>query len=162
MAGSRETGSETGGSAGCSAEVADVSARELAATRIFDAQRELVFKAWTTPEHLAQWWGPRGFTNTFQEFDLRPGGVWRFIMHGPHGADYPNQSVFVEIVPPERIVLQHVSEPRFQVTAIFEDLGGKTRLTFRHPVSYRANAILRARTHRVRLSLCPSALPMLQ
>ncbi|MCM3273807.1 SRPBCC family protein [Paenibacillus elgii] len=104
---------------------------ELSTTRIFDAPRELVFKAWILPEHLSQWWGPKGFTNTFQKFDLRPGGTWEFIMHGPDGTDYRNKCVFVEIVEPERIVLQHVSGPRFQVTATFEDLAGKTRLTFR-------------------------------
>ncbi|GGE12847.1 activator of HSP90 ATPase [Marinithermofilum abyssi] len=104
---------------------------ELVTTRIFDAPRDLVFKAWTSPVHLAQWWGPKGFTNTFQEFDLRPGGTWQFIMHGPDGVDYKNKSVFVEIVKPERIVFQHVSGPKFQVTATFEELDDKTRLTFR-------------------------------
>jgi uncharacterized protein YndB with AHSA1/START domain len=62
---------------------------------------------------------------------MRPGGTWQFIMHGPDGVDYQNKSVFVEIVKPERIVFQHVSGPKFQVTATFEDLDGKTRLTFR-------------------------------
>jgi uncharacterized protein YndB with AHSA1/START domain len=100
-------------------------------TRIIDASREIVFSAWTTPELLAQWWGPKGFTNTFHEFDLRPGGNWRFIMHGPNGVDYPNQCIFVEISSPERIVLHHVSPVhQFQITADFEDLQGKTKLTF--------------------------------
>ncbi|WP_331436832.1 SRPBCC domain-containing protein [Gordoniibacillus kamchatkensis] len=76
-------------------------------------------------------WGPKGFTNTFQEFDMRPGGTWQFIMHGPDGVDYRNKSVFAEIVQPERIVFDHVSGPRFQVMATFEDFGGKTKLTFR-------------------------------
>ena len=107
-----------------------LSDREIVTTRVFDAPRELVFKAWTDPDHLAKWWGPKGFTNTFQEFDMRPGGVWRFIMHGPDGVDYKNKSVFVEVVKPERIVLQHVSGPRFQVTAAFAEETGKTRLTF--------------------------------
>jgi uncharacterized protein YndB with AHSA1/START domain len=107
-----------------------LSDREIVTTRVFDAPRELVFKAWTHPDHLAKWWGPKGFTNTFQEFDMRPGGVWRFIMHGPDGVDYKNKSVFVEVVKPERIVLQHVSGPRFQVTATFTQQAGKTRLTF--------------------------------
>ena len=69
-----------------------LSDREIVTTRVFDAPRELVFKAWTDPDHLAKWWGPKGFTNTFQEFDMRPGGVWRFIMHGPDGVDYKNKS----------------------------------------------------------------------
>jgi uncharacterized protein YndB with AHSA1/START domain len=106
------------------------SDREIVTTRIIDAPRELVFKAWTDPEHLAQWWGPKGFTNTFQEFDMRPGGVWRFVMHGPDGVDYKNKSVFAEIVRPERIVFQHVSGPQFQVTVTFDEQAGKTRLTF--------------------------------
>jgi len=106
-----------------------VDPEELAA-RVLDAPRELVFRAWTDPDHLAKWWGPKGFTNTFQEFDLRPGGVWRFVMHGPDGVDYKNKSVFVEVVKPERIVFHHVSGPRFQVTATFAGQAGKTMLTF--------------------------------
>jgi uncharacterized protein YndB with AHSA1/START domain len=104
---------------------------EIISTREFDAPREHVFQAWTAPELLARWWGPEGFTNTFHEFDLRPGGTWRFVMHGPNGVDYPNHNVFAEIVPRERIVLDHLSNPEFRVTATFEDLEGRTRLTFR-------------------------------
>jgi uncharacterized protein YndB with AHSA1/START domain len=107
------------------------SEREIVTARLFDAPRERVFKAWIDPVHLAQWWGPKGFTNTFEEFDLRPGGNWRFVMHGPNGVDYKNHSVFVEIVKAERIVLEHVSGPQFQVTATFAEQAGKTRLTFR-------------------------------
>ena len=105
--------------------------REIVTTRVFDAPRERVFRAWTDPDHLAKWWGPKGFTNTFQEFDMKPGGVWRFVMHGPDGVDYKNKSVFVEVVKPERIVFQHVSGPRFKVTATFAEEAGKTRLIFR-------------------------------
>ncbi|PYM42811.1 MAG: polyketide cyclase [Candidatus Rokuibacteriota bacterium] len=108
-----------------------LSEREIVTTRVIDAPRERVFKAWTDPEHLAQWWGPKGFTNTFQEFDMRPGGAWRFVMHGPDGVDYKNKSVFVEIVRPERIVFKHVSGPQFQVTATFTEQAGKSRLIFR-------------------------------
>jgi uncharacterized protein YndB with AHSA1/START domain len=89
-----------------------------------------VFRAWTDPEHLVRWWGPKGFTSTFQAFDLRPGGVWRFVMHGPDGLDCKNKSVFVEIVRPERIVFQHVSGPAFLVTATFAEQAGKTKVTF--------------------------------
>lgn len=105
--------------------------REIATTRILDASRDRVFRAWTDPEQLARWWGPKGFTNTFYEFDLRPGGAWRFVMHAPDGVDYQNHSVFVEVVAPERIVFNHISGPRFTVAAVFEDLGGRTRVTFR-------------------------------
>jgi uncharacterized protein YndB with AHSA1/START domain len=106
--------------------------REIVSTRVFDYPRELVFQAWTDPVHLARWWGPKGFTNTFHEFDLRRGGVWRFVMHGPDGVDYENKSVFVEVVKPERIVFNHL-EPmhKFQVTAGFVEQAGKTKVTFR-------------------------------
>ena len=77
---------------------------ELVATREFDVPRELVFRAWTTPDLLARWWGPKGFTHTFHECDMRPGGMWKFAMHGPDGVDYPNHNVFVEFVQPERVV----------------------------------------------------------
>ena len=81
---------------------------EIVSTRVFDAPREVVFRAFTDPALLARWWGPKGFTNTFHEFDPRPGGAWRFVMHGPDGTDYPMTKDFVEVVPPERIVLQHI------------------------------------------------------
>lgn len=111
----------------------DLADREIVTTRVFDTPRERLFRAWTDPDDLAHWWGPKGFTNTFQEFDPRPGGAWRFVMHGPDGVDYPNESVFVEVVEPERLVFRHL-EPihEFLATATFEDLGGgKTRLTWR-------------------------------
>jgi uncharacterized protein YndB with AHSA1/START domain len=113
------------------ASAGNTTDREIVATRVFDAPRELMFKMWTEPEHIAQWWGPRGFTTTIYEMDVRPQGVWRFVMHGPDGADYQNKIVYLEIEGPERIVYDHVSGPRFQSTATFEDLGGKTRLTVR-------------------------------
>lgn len=111
---------------------AALSDREIVTARVFDVPRERLFKAWTDPDHLVHWWGPKGFTNTFQEFDLRPGGFWRFVMRGPNGVEHPNESVFVEIVEPERLVFDHL-EPvhEFRVTVTFEDLGGKTRLVWR-------------------------------
>ncbi|MDZ4684796.1 MAG: SRPBCC family protein [Planctomycetaceae bacterium] len=105
--------------------------REIVTTRLIDAPREKVFRAWTEPEHLQRWWGPTGFTNTFHEFDLQPGGHWRFIMHGPNGVDHPNHSLFVEIVPPERIVFDHLSVHLFRVVATFVEEAGQTRVTFR-------------------------------
>src|SRR5262245_36352617 len=67
------------------------SNREIVITRLINAHRALVFEAWITPEYVAKWWGPNGFTNTIHEMDVRPGGVWRFTMHGPAGVDYPNR-----------------------------------------------------------------------
>jgi len=86
---------------------------------------------WTDPKHVALWWGPNGFTNTIYEMDVRPGGVWRFVMHGPDGVDYQNKIVYDEIVKPERIVYSHVSGPQFQVTATFTEQRDKTKLTVR-------------------------------
>jgi uncharacterized protein YndB with AHSA1/START domain len=115
----------------------DRDPKSIIGIREFDAPRELVFSAWTDPRHLAQWWGPIGFTTTTSRFDFRPGGVWRFIMHGPDGRDYQNRIMFDEITPPERIVYRHdgaeedVESVRFRQTVIFEDLGGRTRITWR-------------------------------
>ncbi|WP_235885925.1 SRPBCC family protein [Paenibacillus cymbidii] len=114
---------------------------ELVTTRVIDAPRALVYNAWAKPEHLARWWGPDGFTNTFHVFDWRPGGLWEFVMHGPNGIDYANKSEFVE-VGPERIVLRHICEPYFQLTAVLEDLGGQTRLTWRQ--RFETEAVLNA------------------
>ena len=102
--------------------------REIATTRVFDAPRDLVFDAWTDPEHVAQWWGPNGFTTTTHSMDVRPGGEWIFIMHGPDGTDYKNHIVYREVVRPERLVYDHVSGPLFRATVIFEAEGDKTRI----------------------------------
>src|SRR5207245_576035 len=104
---------------------------ELVLTRMLDAPRGLVFEAWTTCEHLARWWGPRGFTNTIHEMDVRPGGVWRFVMHGPDGVDNQNKVVYLEIVRPELLVYDHVSGPRFHVTVTFAERRGKTEVSVR-------------------------------
>ena len=80
------------------------SRAELLIKRTFDAPRKLVFKVWTDPKHLAQWWGPRGFTTEVHEMDVGPGGVWRYSMHGPDGSDYPFDGVYVEVVEPEWLV----------------------------------------------------------
>jgi len=109
----------------------DASDRELVTTRVLSAPRERVFSAFSEAGQLAQWWGPEGFRNTFHEFDLRAGGAWRYTMHGPNGADYPNESVFVEVVKPERIVIEHVSGPRFRLTITLAAEAGRTRLTWR-------------------------------
>jgi uncharacterized protein YndB with AHSA1/START domain len=107
------------------------SSREILTTRLIGAPRDLVWKAWTEPEHLAQWWGPQGFSNTFHTFDLRPGGEWRFTMRGPDGTDYQNRMIFAEIEAPARLVLDHVSGPRFRAEATFTDRDGQTELSFR-------------------------------
>jgi uncharacterized protein YndB with AHSA1/START domain len=117
-------------------ETTDTADREIVTTRIFDAPRELVWKAWTDPKRVAQWWGPNGFTNTVHQMDVKPGGVWQLTMHGPDGVDYPNKIIFTEVAEPERLAYVHGGNVeggagQFHVTVTFDDLGGKTKLTMR-------------------------------
>lgn len=114
----------------------DLEARSIVFVRTFDAPRALVFEAFSDPVRLGQWWGPNGFTTSTVTFDFRPGGVWRFVMHGPDGRDYQNRITFDEIVSPERLVYRHgggadVEPVQFNVTVTFADEGAKTRLTWR-------------------------------
>lgn len=105
---------------------------EIVSSRTFSAPREVVFHAWTHPELLARWWGPAGFTNTFYEFDPRPGGRWRFTMHGPEKGNYENECIFERIDAPSLIVWNRVSKPLFRVVTTFEEAAdGKTLLIFR-------------------------------
>jgi uncharacterized protein YndB with AHSA1/START domain len=106
--------------------------REIVSARVFDAPRDLVFQAFSDPHHLAQWWGPKGFTNTFHEFDLRPGGAWRFVMRGPDGTEYAIAKEFIEVVAPERIVLRHVQPMHgFKMTITFVEMADETQLVWR-------------------------------
>jgi uncharacterized protein YndB with AHSA1/START domain len=115
------------------------SDREIFITRSFQAPRNLVFEAWTNPKHVVNWWGPNGFTNTIHEMDVKPGGVWRFIMHGPDGTDYPNKIVFKEVIKPKRLTFDHgwdvedfYKDPRmFEVEVNFEAKGNTTELTMK-------------------------------
>lgn len=100
----------------------------LITSRLIAAPRERVFGAFSDPALLARWWGPTGFTNTFSAFDLRPGGLWRLVMHGPDGSDYPNESVFTDVSAPERLVFRHVSAPEFEMTLGFTNEGAGTRI----------------------------------
>lgn len=105
---------------------------EIVTIRDVNASIHFVFKAWTDPVHLVNWWGPKGFTNTFQEFDLRPNGRWSLTMHGPDGTDYPNESVFVEIKEPTLFSFDHLSGHFFRVITNFEALtDNTTRIIFR-------------------------------
>ena len=105
---------------------------EIVTTRVLAAPRATVFDAFADPAQLARWWGPDGFTNTIHQFDLRPGGRWRLTMHAPDGARYENESEFVDVVPPERIVFQHLEPVHgFLMTMLLGDENGGTRLTWR-------------------------------
>lgn len=122
---------------------------EIVITRVFDAPRDLVFDAWTKEEHLSKWWGPQGFTMTTQQFDMKPGGTWEFIMHGPDGVDFPNTNVFVEVVKPERIVFKHAVFPHFLATASFKEVEGKTQLTYRTVFEETASVFDKVKTYAV-------------
>jgi uncharacterized protein YndB with AHSA1/START domain len=124
-----------GNSTGSSSSKSD---RELVIKRVFDAPRELVFKAWTDPEHLKQWSAPQGFTIPVAEGDLRPGGKWRSMMRKPDGTELWLGGVYREIVEPERLVFTHAwddknGKPGHEtvVTVTLVERDGKTEMTFR-------------------------------
>lgn len=89
---------------------------------------DAVYAAFASAGSLASWWGPEGFTNTFEVFEFRPGGRWQFVMHGPDGANYPNESRFTALEPGALVVIQHLSPPHFTLTVRLAPLAGGTRL----------------------------------
>jgi uncharacterized protein YndB with AHSA1/START domain len=123
-----------------SSAVAESAERELVITRIFDAPRSLVFKAWTEPEHMMRWWGPKGFTTPTCEMDVRPGGKLRLCMRSPEGRDYWVRGVYREVVEPERLVftgrVDEEGKPGHEtvMTVTFADHEGKTKLTVHQAV----------------------------
>ena len=114
---------------------AALSDRELMVSRLIEGPRDVVFEAFTEVRHLSRWWGPDGFTTTTRTFEFSEGGVWEFTMHGPDGTDYPNWIQWMEIRPPEVIVLRHGEGPddpeQFSSTFIFEEGTDATRVTLR-------------------------------
>jgi uncharacterized protein YndB with AHSA1/START domain len=106
----------------------------LGAKRLLNATAKEVFSVFKQPDRLAKWWGPNGFTNTFETFEFKPGGQWKFVMHGPPGnngepgTNYPNESVFKEIIPESRIVIEHVCQPWFTLTITLVPKGNQTHL----------------------------------
>ena len=102
----------------------------LSTERVLSANRRVVFAAFANPDSLAQWWGPSGFTNTFEKFEFKPGGRWVFVMHEPNGANYANESVFREIQPDARIVIEHVVKPWFRLTVTLTARGDQTHLAW--------------------------------
>jgi uncharacterized protein YndB with AHSA1/START domain len=116
--------------------VTNSSDQEIVITRLYDAPRELIWQTWTDAKHVDQWWGPDGFRNETFEMAVRPGGVWRYMMHGPDGVDYPNRVVYHEVTPPEWLVYTHSSDTEndpdaFHVTVTFAAQDDKTLLTMR-------------------------------
>jgi uncharacterized protein YndB with AHSA1/START domain len=118
------------------ANISTTADRELVISRVIDAPRRLVFRAWTQPEHIARWWGPQGFTTIHCDMDVRIGGTYRFGMRSPHGTEHWKRGVYREIVEPERIVFTFAWEdasgqPRHELltTVTLAEEGEKTRLT---------------------------------
>ncbi len=115
----------------------DTSNREIVLSRVFDAPRDVVFDAWSSPEHLDRWWGPEGFRNVTLSMDFRVGGAWRYIMHGPDSVDYPNRMDYTEIAAAERIAYLLSddvanAEPAFDgVTTFAEVSANRTEVTMR-------------------------------
>lgn len=109
----------------------NANGNELVTSRVLKATPEEVFEAFSDPAKLTRWWGPNGFTSTFEVFDFKPGGEWKFMFHGPDGTNYPNELVFVEISRPDKLVIRH-AKPHFTATFLLEPADGGTKLTFRH------------------------------
>ena len=109
--------------------------RQIVTVRLIAAPRPLVWQVWTDSKHITHWWGPRGFSTTTQSMDLRPGGIWRFVMHGPDGTDYGNRITFLEVEEPRRLVYRHegtdaaTQQVVFISTVTFVEKEGKTEVT---------------------------------
>jgi uncharacterized protein YndB with AHSA1/START domain len=109
----------------------DVRDREYRTSRVLDAPVEMVWEVWTTPAHVEQWWGPRGFTSKIDRMEVRPGGEWNMVIEGPDGKEYVVRSVYKEVAPLKRLVYEvhdHVSGLTFTVTVELEAQGAKTLL----------------------------------
>jgi uncharacterized protein YndB with AHSA1/START domain len=98
-------------------------------TRILKTPIALMWEVWTTPEHIKNWWGPKGFTSTIHEMNLKEGGEWKLTIHGPDGTNYPNRSIFKEIIPFRKIVFEHFN-PHFFTTVLFESKGEETQINW--------------------------------
>ena len=99
-------------------------------SREIPATVEQVFAAFSHPERLARWWGPAGFTNTFSVCEFENGGRWSYVMHGPNGGNYPNESVFAEIESPTKIVIEHVSKPKYRLTIVLASSAAGTLVSW--------------------------------
>jgi PhnB protein len=106
--------------------------REIRMSRLLNAPIALVWEVWTNPEHIKQWWGPNGFTNTISQMDVKENGEWNLIMHGPDGTDYTNKSIFKfkEVIKHKKIVYEHANSPTFIATILFEERENKTFLNW--------------------------------
>lgn len=114
----------------------EISEKEISAIRFFKAPRKLVWQMWTSPEHITHWWGPNGFSTTTFIMDLKPGGIWRFVMHDPGGRDFQNKIIYLDVVEHKLLVYKHsgaedTDDIHFHVTVTFEDDGEGTKITMK-------------------------------
>lgn len=105
----------------------NIQNRILQSKILLKAPTDIVWEMWTNPEHIAKWWGPNGFTNTIHKMDFMKEGEWILTMHGPDGKNYPNRSIFKEIIPFRKIVFEHFN-PHFITTVLFESNNSETLL----------------------------------
>ena len=105
----------------------ETESREMRIFGTFDVPVDLMWEVWTNPGHIVNWWGPEGFTSTIHKMDFQQGGEWNLTMRGPDGTNYPNGSIFREIIPLSKIVFEHFN-PHFITTVLFESKGKETRL----------------------------------
>lgn len=114
----------------------EISEKEISAIRFFKAPRKLVWEMWTNPEHITNWWGPNGFTTTTFKMELKPGGVWRFVMHDPGGRDFQNKIIYIDVVERKLLIYKHsgaedTEDIRFHVTVNFDEDGDETKITMK-------------------------------
>jgi uncharacterized protein YndB with AHSA1/START domain len=108
----------------------DVSSRVIQNERVIAHSPAEIYAAFANPVRLARWWGPDGFSNRFDECDFRPGGAWRFVMIGPDGREYYNESCFRELIPAQRVVIDHLNAPLFVLTVTLSGMANGTLLTW--------------------------------
>ena len=108
----------------------DKSSSTAATSRVLPFPIQKVWSAFSNPASLAKWWGPSGFTNTFERFEFKTGGEWQFVMHGPDGTNYPNTNVFQTIDEPRKMVIRHVVQPLFTLTVVLAEKANETELTW--------------------------------
>jgi len=127
----------------------DTRDREIFLSRTLNAPIALVWEVWTQPGHIANWWGPVGFTNTISTMDMQVGGEWNLVMHGPDGKDYINKSIFREVILHKKIVYEHISYPRLVATIEFAEQGDQTLITWHMLFESREQFIEVAKAHKV-------------
>lgn len=114
-----------------SSAIVDIKNGTIISSRLMNASASTLFRAFSNPENLKHWWGPKGFTNTIEQFEFEPGGIWKYIMHGPDGTDYPNRCEFKEIRENQKIVfVHHLPVHVFTMTLGFEPKGNQTNFSF--------------------------------